>query len=695
MRKLTLFLPVAAVTLSLINPALADTPQFKKTWSAAVGGIETMTVDGHNVYYSTSDKLGVIDDRTGKVLWTHNMGPLYWRPSVAYGNGVVCVDASGSVIVAYDAATGKKLWSRPVNSDYTHPIAVHNNAVICQLDRTTLGALDLKTKKTLWKLDLHIGSTGDAFNIDTPPQFLPNGQMVFGVSEHADSDDAPRVLQVLCLTPSGKVAWRHKIAASGPAWVEKVTLDGDKVFASVKRERVIALDVASGSPIWDDKLPSDDFAIVGDALIAAGHGAAQSVQAADGKPLWSTRLTRNRKVDVSGPISTDNNLAFFTGSDTSSQIVSLDADTPVAIDVPATHLKGPAQVDGDGFLVSGTHGLYLFTPGAPNPLPSTTADRKALAAQLVAKFDKLTDDDKFEVAQLGAEALDPLLKLLETRAAKQETPTADLDDRGRFQDVLAMVDRIMRPEYTPQILDVVDRMPANTDALGSYADVLRLLAAKGDDKLTTPLFLKVAQAGSVPGLDGPFEAAMSVLKHSTDPAVVAYFMIHLNDTDGPTRETAYRCLALTGGDAGVDAIRALRRPIRDVADPTGQVLAAAVESQYHFKDTNPSPVVVEMPTGVDTFDMSTFSYLTVHEHGLTPGYDNHLLTFTPPSTDLDGAAYYPNDPAAPILWSEDRTQAKVGIKVFYDPKTSSSYDVTLRKFGNDWLVVDYVELEDN
>ena len=697
MRNPTTLAILAALAASTMTAASADPTGYKKVWSADVGHIETMTVDGHDIYYTTGEKAGRIDDATGKIIWFHNMGPLYWRPAIAYGNGVACVDASGSVIIAYDAANGKKLWSRPVSTDYTHPIAVHNNAVICQLNRTTMGALDLKTHATLWKLDLHTGTSGDAFNMDTPPLFLANGQMVFGVSEHVDSDDtAARVLQVICVSPAGKVVWRRKFDMTGAAWIEKVAADGNTVYASINRERMVAIDAATGRPLWNSKLPSDGFEIVGDSVIATGHGAAHSVDAAKGSTHWDVRLTTDRKVDLSGPVSTDNTLVFFTGSETQSSIVNMDGDAPASIEVPAAHLTGPAQADGDGFLVAGQSALYKFAPGEPLSLPSTPADRQALAVTLVAKFDKLNDDEKFELSQLGGDALTPLLKLLEERATKQEKPDANLDDRGSFQDVLAMVDRIMKPEYTTQLMDVAGRLPANTDPLGSYADVLRLLAAKGDPKLATPLFLTVAKAGAVPGLPGPFEAAMSVLKHSGDPTVVDYFTTHLKDDDGPVRETAYRSLALTGGDAGVEAVRAIRRTMPDLTDATAEVIAAAVEAHYHFKDTNPMPVVVEMPVDVPTFDMSAFSYITTHEHGLTPGYDNHLVTIIPPSTDFDNAAYYDGDPKAPILWNADRTQAKVALKIFYgDPKTASTYDITLRKFGSDWLVVDYVELEED
>jgi len=293
----------------------------------------------------------------------------------------------------------------------------------------------------------------------------------------------------------------------------------------------------------------------------------------------------------------------------------------------------------------------------------------------------------------AGDAIDPVLKLVKARADKQEAPNGSMDDRGSFQDALQMLTRLMRPEYTQPVMDVTTSLTANTDPLGAYADLLRLLAAKGDDKLTTPLFLKVAQAGAVPGLSGPFEAAMSVLKHSTDPDVVEYLMSHVKDDGGPVRETAYRCLALTGGDAGVETVRSIRRSMPALDDTKRAVLAAAVECHYHFKDTNPMPVSITLPAGLDVFDMPSFSYITVHESGLKPDYEAHLLTFVAPSTYFDGAAYYPDDLEGPILWNADETEAKVGLKIFYDPKTPDSYDVTLRKFGTDWLPVDYVELE--
>src|SRR3569833_51286 len=160
-----LFLSTLLFVLSTACYA-ASTKSYKKIWSAPTGKVAYLQVDGSNVYYATDTHVGLVDGGTGKIVWSQNLDPLYWRPTIAYENGILCVDASGSVIIAYDAKTGHKLWTRPVSSDYSHPIAIHNGKVYCQLNRTVMGALDVRTHATLWKVPMAIGGAGSAFNMD-------------------------------------------------------------------------------------------------------------------------------------------------------------------------------------------------------------------------------------------------------------------------------------------------------------------------------------------------------------------------------------------------------------------------------------------------------------------------------------------------------------------------------------------------
>jgi outer membrane protein assembly factor BamB len=685
------FLPVAHTSAS----AASLHPPFAKKWAQRTGRLETLVNASGVLYYASDGAVGAVDAATGRPRWEHKVGPLYWRPQAAYGDGVVYADASGSVILALSAGTGKTLWQRKVESDYSHPLAVRGGKLYCQLDRKYLGAIDTKTHKTLWKYDLSLGGRENAFNIDTPPIIAENGRVLVGVDEHPDGDGVERVLQVLCLSPAGKAVWRRQFSMDGSAWVEQLERAGGVVYASLRRERLVAMDAGSGNILWDVRVPCDRFAVSGGRVVALGHGAVHDIDPSTGTVRWTTRIVRERNVDLSGPIMQGGNSIVLTGSDTLSEAVGVGPDGAVRwrSELPAVHLSGPVVALPSGFIASGWS-LYRFDTGASSAIPATSAERKALAAKLVKRFDKLSEGEKFRLAALGSDALPALLTLLHDYALKQESASADMDDRGRFAEALKVATRVVRPTDTPALLKLVDTLPVSQEPLSAYADILRLLAAKGDDKLTTPLMIDVARRGSVPGLPGPFEAAMTVLARSTEPAAVDFLMVHLADTEGDIRETAYRSLARTGGEAGVAAVRKLQRPMLDLAGPARQVIAAAVESHYHFKDTNPLPVTVELPAGLTSFDMPTFSYITVREHGVALDYGSHTVRIAPPATDFDDAAYYPDDKAQPILWNFEKTKAKLGLKVFYDERTSSLFDVTVEKLGGDWLVTGYREIED-
>ena len=41
-----------------------------------------------------------------------------------------------------------------------------------------------------------------------------------------------------------------------------------------------------------------------------------------------------------------------------------------------------------------------------------------------------------------------------------------------------------------------------------------------------------------------------------------------------------------------------------------------------------------------------------------------------------------------ILWNEQRTEAKLEVDTYYGGLDATSYDVRLKRFGKDWVVIE-------
>src|SRR6185369_260708 len=73
----------------------------------------------------------------------------------------------------------------------------------------------------------------------------------------------------------------------------------------------------------------------------------------------------------------------------------------------------PVTVLSAGLLVNDYHTFYCFHMGAPPQLPVGADERKALASQLVARYDALSKDDLRTLMKLGESAFEPMAELME------------------------------------------------------------------------------------------------------------------------------------------------------------------------------------------------------------------------------------------------------------------------------------------
>lgn len=145
----------------------------------------------------------------------------------------------------------------------------------------------------------------------------------------------------------------------------------------------------------------------------------------------------------------------------------------------------------------------------------------------------------------------------------------------------------------------------------------------------------------------------------------------------------------TDGDGDPDGIDPWpNAPNRTDLSDAEQVLAAAFEARYHFNDSEGAGIFTALP-GIKPFEM--------------PGRRGTMMWVgsgsTSPLSDLweQGAAFITfqpldRDESKPweqrlIQWSGGHTEAKVLISTYFGGLNGTGYDVVVRKFGHDWVVV--------
>jgi outer membrane protein assembly factor BamB len=130
---------------------------------------------------------------------------------------------------------------------------------------------------------------------------------------------------------SGKIRWRKNIMrefeGGVPGWgvCESVLIDQHKVICTPggSKGTIVALDIATGEPIWTSILPDKDAAGYASAVVTKIGGVRQyvqftsegtvSVRAGDGKFLWRENSAANPTANCSSPLIEDN-LVFCASS---------------------------------------------------------------------------------------------------------------------------------------------------------------------------------------------------------------------------------------------------------------------------------------------------------------------------------------------------------------------------------------------
>lgn len=264
----------------------------------------------------------------GKRIWKHRLKPAVRDDKsiamkgagIASANRKIYATTGFGGVFALDMVTGKELWRR----DYETPIriapTVHGGKLFVQTFDNMLIALDSESGEELWK-----GRTE-----------LENTTLVGGAAPAY----SPELDVVIAAFSNGELR-AFKASTGTPLWVDLLVskqrtnslsnitaikanpvIDGDKVFAVGYNSVFTAIDLRSGSRIWEKELGSSNQPWVsGDYIyVLTNDFELLCMEKKNGKIVWNTRIPNGEEdeskagVFASGPLLAANRLIVTTSN---------------------------------------------------------------------------------------------------------------------------------------------------------------------------------------------------------------------------------------------------------------------------------------------------------------------------------------------------------------------------------------------
>jgi outer membrane protein assembly factor BamB len=266
-----------------------------------------------------------LDEKTGRILWTHEWDADYAGISWAYGPRAtptvdgdrVYVAGGGGALLAFDVATGKVLWQKHYGKDYGSDVTswgyssapiVDGDRLICLVggaENSRVMAFDKMTGKEIWRALPTVGEFGIS-----QPIIITAG----GVRQLIMWDPT----EVASLDPvTGKVYWQQPFKVEAAMTVATPVQSGSLLLVSTfySGPLMLTLDQArpTASVLWKGKSNSEIqtdglHAVIATPVIdgdyiygICSYGQLRGLNARTGERLWETQaFTKERRRWVSG-----------------------------------------------------------------------------------------------------------------------------------------------------------------------------------------------------------------------------------------------------------------------------------------------------------------------------------------------------------------------------------------------------------
>lgn len=332
---------------------------FKSAWRASIGSGNSrsgrvsgtpVVFDGRLFAVDAGSRLTALDAKTGSRLWSFDGEPDDDRSGGGSGGGAA-VDgekvyfATGyGQVIALDAKQGKELWRFQLTAPARAGPAVANGRIFVTTIDNQTHALDASTGKRIWQ---HTGIQESAGFIGAASPVIDGTTVLVGYSSG----------ELFALrAETGRVLWSDTLSGvirtgevSGMADIRgRPAVDRGMAFVSTQSGRTVAIDVRSGTRVWEQEIGSFGQPwVAGDYVYVTGvDGDIACLVRRDGRVAWVTSLggfrdekRKRGRIVWTGPIVAGGKV-FVANSDGEGAI--LDAASGKIEQRPS--LAGPVEV---------------------------------------------------------------------------------------------------------------------------------------------------------------------------------------------------------------------------------------------------------------------------------------------------------------------------------------------------------------
>jgi hypothetical protein len=459
-----------------------------------------------------------------------------------------------------DSRTGKVLWSgkRTAEGLRSGGIRVDANSIYLSLAPLSLSCVDAKTHKTRWTTKFPAST--EEFGNDIDFLALSNGYLLTNCGT-----------VTYCLDLAGKVLWHEPQSyilngqvpcANGVAWVPS-------------GEGSQGRDIKTGKILWRSTIHGSDFrGTVSGRFVGLDKGSLVCLDPKTSHQMWSVTLGPGKFTGGHQTGAVIGSVVYAVGE---SKAGFFDANGKVLLSQDAEEaMPQPIWSDGKAIVCFDGSRLVRYVHGASNPIPTDSAGRKALAEQMMARYDQLDAGEVGRLTSLKDDAFEAILKrFVATWAAHDNAgeKAASFPLYSKAEDLGRLLMKVTGKSRTKELMQAIDSVAPKSSAKPM---LLGLLGTYGDPAIVTPYFLRELEGVKTPGFE-MYESntfvAREYIVNSKDPRAVAFMLKQLKDpkADEVLRFEAYLHLAGTGGEEGLRAVlaernrRALLRPISERA----------------------------------------------------------------------------------------------------------------------------------
>jgi len=259
------------------------------------------------------------------------------------------VAAADGKLTALNRITGEVRWSSDLQQELTTTPTLSGGRLYLMSSEESITGVDLETGKIAWK-----------FHRDPPAGFTLRGnarpRIAHGTLFAGFADGS-----LVALGPADGVArWVRAVSGTGDYLdVDDLAAPDEdpKVYAASSKIGVVAVDAATGNPVWTAPLPGANHVLVdGPRLYASGKGALVALARTDGKVLWKLSLGNDRYATAASATSGVVMVSIERGP-----LMAVDAvtgRTRGAFDPGSGFSGGALTIPGAAFVVSNAGVLY-------------------------------------------------------------------------------------------------------------------------------------------------------------------------------------------------------------------------------------------------------------------------------------------------------------------------------------------------